>query len=165
MTNKKDFFTVPYVKNISERFSRLTKKYDLNIAYSCHNSLGRFIKTGKDKIDNFCRSNVVYRLNCLECDASYVGQTKRQLNTRLKEHRSNINRAVSPSVVSTHRLNLNHEFDWDNVEILDEESKIHKRIVSEMIYIKKQKAGLNKQSDTDSLSTEYFPLLNTSPFH
>jgi hypothetical protein len=55
------------------------------------------------------------------CDASYVGQTKRQLRTRVKEHRSDINkRTGSPSVISIHKLDYNHDFDWDNVEILDE---------------------------------------------
>ena len=90
---QEDFFTVPYVKRISERFSKLTKKYGFNVAYSCGNSLNKFIKKGKDKIDNLCRSNVVYKIKCLECEASYVGQTKRQLKTRVKEHRSNINRS------------------------------------------------------------------------
>lgn len=93
------------------------------MAYFCQDSLRKFIKTGKDKIDNVFRSNVVYKLKCLECDATYIEQTKRQLKTRIKEHRSNINRAASPSVISIHRLNLNYEFDWENVEILNEESK------------------------------------------
>ena len=46
----------------------------------------RFIKTGKDKIKKDELSNVVYQINCKDCDYSYVGQTKRKLKTRLKEH-------------------------------------------------------------------------------
>lgn len=90
-----------------------------------------------------------------------MGQTKRQLGTRLKEHRSDINkRSGSPSVVSSHRINLDHDFDWNNVEILDRESSYSKRLISEMIHIKKQPNGLNKQQDTESFPDSYIPILN-----
>lgn len=50
---------------------------------------------------------------------SYIGQISRQLMTRIKEHRLNINRPLpSLSANSEHRLE-GHEFDWENVHILD----------------------------------------------
>jgi len=39
----------------------------------------------------------------------------------------------------------------DNVEILDVERNLNKRLISEMINIKSQSKGLNLQTDTDSL--------------
>ncbi|XP_070170887.1 uncharacterized protein [Polyergus mexicanus] len=53
----------------------------------------------------------------------------------------------------------NHEFDWDNVEILDEEPILIRRLLSEMIHIKKQSNSLNLQSDTDNLDQAYLPIL------
>jgi len=41
---------------------------------------------------------------------------------------------------------------------MDRESNFHKRTVSEMIYIKKQKDGLNLNSDTELLDDSYFIL-------
>lgn len=70
--------------------------------------------------------DVVYKIDCLNCEASYVGQTKRQLKTRIHEHKSDINKKNgSPSVISEHRLVKRHEFDWDNVRILDIRDKNH----------------------------------------
>lgn len=46
------------------------------------------------------------------------------------------------SVITDHRIQ-NHEFDWINVEILDRELISGKRLISEMIYIKRQKNSLN----------------------
>ena len=96
----------------------------------------------------------------MDCNATYVGQTKRQVKTKMHEHQSDINRNSTPSVISSHKIETNHEFDWGEVKILDKEQSYYKRLTSEMIYIKKQNHGLNKQSDTESLSESYLPILN-----
>lgn len=63
--------------------------------------------------------HVVYKIDCVNCNASYVRQTKRNFKTRIQEHRSNIKSTVYDlSVISKHKLEHNHEFDWDRVEIL-----------------------------------------------
>jgi len=36
-----------------------------------------------------------------------------------------------------------HDFDWDNVKMLDQEKILNKRLISEMIFIHKQKNSLN----------------------
>jgi len=66
------------------------------------------------------------------------------------------------SVISDHRLELNHDFEWEKINILDTEPSWKKRIVSEMIDIKKQQSGINKQSDTEFFLENYLPLLNIS---
>ncbi|KAL6253982.1 hypothetical protein P5V15_015836 [Pogonomyrmex californicus] len=77
---------------------------------------------------------VVYEISCKDCDATYIGQTKRLLKTRINEHFRDINKSNKSL----------HEFNWDNIKILDKEPS-WKRIVSEMIHIKKQSHGLNKR--------------------
>ena len=115
-------------------FETLTK-----LSYTGVNKLSCFIKTHKDKLPKDLHKNVIYKISCTNCDASYVGQTGRFLKTRTREHRAHINRnTAQSSVITDHRL-LNHEFDWDNVEILDEERILKKRLMSEMIFINRQK--------------------------
>jgi len=90
-----------------------------------------------------------------------MGQTKRQFNTRIKEHINNVRLDPSKhSVVSEHIKNLNHTFDWEKVEILDTEPHFHKRIISEMIHIKEQKNGVNCKKDTEMLDGSYFNILH-----
>ena len=108
--------------------------------------------------------NVVYKINCNNCDVSYVGQTGRQLNTRIKEHKNHINRNnQTKSVITEHRTNFLHDFDWDNIEILDQESIYHKRLISEMLYIKRQKNSINLQTDTEGLHQSYFVAIDSLP--
>jgi len=78
-----------------------------------------------------------------------VGQTKRILNTRIGEHRNHIRRnSTQSSVITDYHLLFNHEFDWNDVEVLDEEMNYKKRLISEMIHIKKQQNGLNSHKTT-----------------
>jgi len=110
-------------------------------------------------MDPLTRQDVVYKISCQDCEASYIGQTKRQLKTRINEHISDINKkSGSPSVTSNHRLEFGHEFKWNDTKILDLEPSYHKRLISEMVHIKKQHKSLNKQSDTDLLLNTYLPI-------
>ena len=104
---------------------------------------------------------MVYKISCNNCDASYVGQTSRKLKTRIAEHRNHIRYNTSGrSVITEHRRQLDHEFQWDKVVILDEEPCYRRRLISEMLNNKKQKNGLNLQTDTDGLHKAYIPIIN-----
>ena len=59
------------------------------------------------------------------------------------------------SVIMEHRLQFDHDFQWDKVKILDEEPCYRKRLISDMLNIKNQKNSLNLQTDTESLHKAY----------
>ncbi|EZA62144.1 hypothetical protein X777_03751 [Ooceraea biroi] len=105
ITDRKDFITLPYIRNLSENIKRILRGVGFRVLYTILKKLDRIIKRGKDLLPNNKQTNVVYRLNCLHCDACYVGQTKRHVETRVKEHKSDVRRIVgNHSVVSKHRL-------------------------------------------------------------
>ena len=43
------------------------------MAYKGINKLNKFIKIQKDVLPQSFQSNVVYKIDCKDCDASYVG--------------------------------------------------------------------------------------------
>lgn len=103
----------------------------------------------------------MYRIDCDNCNASYVSQTRRKLKTGISEHKNQLNRHLDNySVVTEHRLNMGHEFKWQNTKVLDKEKFYHKRSISEMINIKLQNNPINIMSHTDKLKP-YFTLLET----
>ena len=85
-----------------------------------------------------------------------MGETKRELKTRINEHRKHNN---PEAVVYQHITNFSREFDWNNVKIIDYESNYKKRLISEMIHIKCNKYNVNKKEDVKFLNSSYVPLL------
>jgi len=111
-SQERKFFVIPYIKNISKSITSTNNKDEFIIGYRVLNKLDNFIKASKDRNQISSNNNVVYKIFCKNCDVSYVGRTKRQLKTRLKEHINNIkSHATKHSVASEHILNYEHEFD------------------------------------------------------
>ncbi|KYM97837.1 hypothetical protein ALC62_11470 [Cyphomyrmex costatus] len=156
-----NWLIIPYIKGFSERFNNIVNGLNHKISFYSINKLNDYIKVQKDSIPHDTKMNVIYKIKCNDCDATYVGQTKRKLITRVNEHRNHIRRNTSSkSVITDHRLDHSHEFNWNNVNILDCESFYHKRLISEMLYIKTQSNGLNLKTDTDGLDRSYADILD-----
>jgi len=157
--SQRKFIGFPYVKCLSQHIKKSFKNTEFTPGYACLNRLDRFIKLHKDTTDHNSKNNIIYKIMCKDCDASYVGQTKRKLNTRISEHKRNIKQS-NLSVVSRHIIDMNHDMDWNDVRILDCESNYYKRLISETIHIKQQKNSLNLIDDIDLLDKAYFPILD-----
>jgi len=111
-TEERKCMSIPYIKDISEKAASALNANDYLVGYRCLNTLGKFIKAQKDKNTPFDNNNVIYKIFCKDCDASYVGQTKRKLKTRIKEHQKNINLdPIKHSVISDHILEFDHAID------------------------------------------------------
>jgi len=81
--NERKFFVIPYIKNRINNLESITftiNKDEFIIGYRVLNKLDKFIKTYKDRNQLSSNNKVVYKICCKNCDVSYVGQTKRQLD-------------------------------------------------------------------------------------
>jgi len=82
----------------------------------------------------------------------HTSDKRKENSTQGSEHRRDINKKTDKHyVIMEHRINNNHEFNWDNPEILDKEKYYYRRLISEMINIKSQKNALDMPSDTELL--------------
>jgi len=136
---KKGWFIIPFIPNVTENFKHITNMINKKLAYFSLHKLAWIVKVQKDSLPINLNKNVVYKLTCKNCDASYVGQTKRKLITRVAEHKNDINKKTkNHSVITEHRLELKHDFDWQKPIILDKERFYYRRLTSEIINIKTQ---------------------------
>lgn len=159
----KNFLCIPYIKGLSDNVCRNLKKFNIDVVFSVPKKLNCVIKRAKDKLVDLKQTEIVYKLNCMQCDASYIGQTKRHLQTRINEHRKDINKHISNlSVVSKHRTSFAHDFNWSEPEILHKEMNTRKREIAEMFFIKRQQNTINLQSDTDNLTAVYDKVIDAT---
>ena len=87
VNKKKKMIVLPFIKEMECVIKNFFKKYNENVVFSTINKLNSIIILGKDKNVKYNNANVVYKINCNNCNASYVGQTSRRLNVRIKSHK------------------------------------------------------------------------------
>jgi len=71
---------------------------------------------------------IVYKVDCLECDFVYYGQTERSMKTRKGR---DIGSNQPASKIAKHASECGHEFDFDNMAIVDIEGNDHNRLFLE----------------------------------
>jgi len=110
------------------------------------------------KLPSNSDTNVIFKIKCKECD---INQTSKTLIIRVNEHKNHIRwNIIQRSVTMEHRLEMLHEFNWENVKVLRMKKRFYKRDwFSEMLHIKQQANGLNLQNDTVLLALLYFNIL------
>ena len=63
----------------------------------------------KDKPQN--RQGAVYKIKCCDCKATYIGETGRNLNTRLTEHKRATRNGDGNKNIAEHHLQTKHQID------------------------------------------------------
>lgn len=134
----------------------------------------------KDKVEINQRSNVIYKIPCGDCEASYVGMTSCRLKDRVSGHRSTINkvrelreagkdatdyemeRLRERTALLDHCITNNHQFLLDRVQVLDSTSKKQNLAILESCHILNTPHTVNKRTDTDNLSGTYAGVLHTA---
>lgn len=153
-------FCFPYVKGLSQSVSRTLRPYNVSCVFKNVNDLSHIYSSLKDKTSLPFTSNVVYKIPCGGCQSSYIGQTGRWLKTRLNEHDKNVNRKEKEHTALTkHKINFDHQFKYDKVEVLYKEKNERKRIIHEMCHIVRDNTAVNLRTDVDNLCASYFGLL------
>lgn len=86
----------------------------------------------------------IYRLNCSDCSDFYIGESGRQLGTRLVEHQKSFKDGNFKSAVSEHAIKHSHRVDFSSASILDREDRLLHRKVKEAIWIRQEKPPINR---------------------
>ena len=79
--------TIPYIRGTSETIVRILQPYNILVAHKPITTLRRLLTNVNDKDKPEGRQGAVYKIKCCECQASYIGETGRNLRTRLTEHK------------------------------------------------------------------------------
>ena len=130
------------------------KEHDIKIVFKQGIRL-RNILNNNNKRPILDRHNIVYDLSCNDCDEIYVGQTKRKLRARIKEHKNAKSRHSLTSNVAEHALKNNHNVDFDHPKINYIENNHRARRWLESFQIEKYKHQ-NKKLMNDKVNSKTY---------
>ena len=71
--------TIPYIRGTSETIAGISQPYNTRVAQKPITTLRRLLTNVKDKDKPEDRQGAVYKIKYLDCQASYIGETGRNL--------------------------------------------------------------------------------------
>lgn len=100
-----------YNPNVTNNLNKVFNEFDMQCVYRSNNKLMNVLGSTKDKKENAQKSGI-YSISCDDCDSVYIGQTKRAIETRFKEHISWIKKKdPNKSAFAAHILKTEHSFE------------------------------------------------------
>ena len=154
------FTTLPYIQGVSDKIQRVLNSVGVKVALKPLLTIGRYLPSLKDPILTSEKSCLIYKIPCNDCEFSYIGQTKRDLKTRILEHQRAIrNQQPEKSALCEHSMIHDHRIAWQEAQILKTESDYSKRLFAESWFINKESNILNR-NDGVAFPSTYTKLLN-----
>ena len=125
---------LPYIRGVSEASERLMRPFNVRVAHRPVAKLKDTMCQLKDPVPSDEKAGVVYSIPCQGCDQKYVGESGKQLKTRIHEHKLALRRADLKSHVWTHCSQTGHEINFNETSILARSDKKAERLVLESIF-------------------------------
>ena len=99
----------------------------------------------------------MYKINCSDCHASYIGETGRNLTTRLTEHKRATRKGDVTNYVAKRHRRTNHTIDWDSAQCLTYSTHYFQRLNLESWFTNLEQTPLNRRQ---SLPVPYKRLIH-----
>lgn len=115
-SEKTRWVRLPFLGRSSQNLARILKNYGFRTAFYSLHTL-RNLYTPKDPTPLLQKSGV-YKIECGDCDAVYIGQTGRALGERIAEHDSDANTERPESAFARHIVATGHRKTNKNVSLL-----------------------------------------------
>ena len=123
--------TIPCIRETSETIAMILRPYNIRVAPKPIFTLRRLRTNvkGKDKPED--KPGVVYKIHCFDCQATSIGDTGRNLTTRLTEHKRATKKGDLNNNIPDHHLKTSRTIDWDPATCLTYSTDYYQRITLE----------------------------------
>jgi hypothetical protein len=124
---------LPFYAPLTYKIEKALRKCNINVCYENRGKLKNILNNGKARRADEELSGI-YVIRCKACDKVYVGQTKRRIEIRGKEHSSATKfRQVEKSSVARHCIEEGHV--CDDIELIKKVDKFHQLDAYESLYM------------------------------
>ena len=91
--------------------SYILRPYNIRVAHKPITTLRHVLTNVKNREQPDERQGAVYKINCSDCQATYVGETGRNLNIRLTEHKRATKKQDKTNHIAEHHQQTKHNID------------------------------------------------------
>ena len=88
----------------------------------------------------------MYEIDCENCEKKYIGETKKRLEERVKEHICNIRTKREISLIFQHCRGNNHSMKFNNAKVIASNKNPTTRRFLESFYSKNDQNSFNRYS-------------------
>jgi hypothetical protein len=161
--------SVDFDYNLTRPLQSKLKKFGLDLVFTSKtNQLKTTLGSTKDRINDLDKPGI-YKITCSHCDKIYIGQTKRTIEVRLKEHLAEITKANKDiekglhyhfkSKVAEHSFKEEHIFSKDDIKLIRHITNPWKLDVAESLEIYKQRPNILLNKDQGNAYSCLFKLI------
>ena len=137
---------LPYVESTSEKLRRILRSHKIRSTFYTENTLRKLLCKPKDRVATEDKNDIVYEIDCSNCEAVYFGESKRSLKSHSDEHKRSFRNCNCDNEITKHCWEADHNFNWDQKKVIDRESRLIPRKIKETIHSLKNPNHINKIS-------------------
>ena len=149
--------TIPYIKGTSETMARIRQPYNICVAHRPIMTLQQLLTNVKDKDKPNDRQGATYKIKCCDCQATYIGETGRNLNKRLTAHKRATRNGDLNNNIAEHHLQTNQRIDWDSAVCVIYSTDYYQWLTLESWFTNLEQIPLNR---CQQLPAPYKQLIN-----
>ena len=105
---------MPQIRGTFETIARIQQPYNIRVVRKPTTTLRRLLTNFKDKDKPEGREGAVYKIKCCDCQANFIGETCRNLSSRLTDHKRATRKGDVNNHIAEHHLQKKHQIDWDS---------------------------------------------------
>ena len=126
-----------YVEGTSEKLWGILRSHKIRSTFYSEMTLRKLLCKLKDQVATEYKNNIVYEIDCSNCQAVYFGESKQSLKLRSDEQKRSVRNCDCEA---------DHNFNWDQKKVIDRESRLILRKIKETIHSLKNPNHIDKIS-------------------
>ena len=136
---------LPYVEGAGEKLHGILRSHKIRSTFYIEYTLRKLLCKPKDQVATEDKNNILYEIDCSNCEAVYFGESKQSLKLLSDEHKKFVrNYDFHKSELAKHCWEAGHNFSWDQMKVIDRESRLIDRKIKETVHSLKNPIHINK---------------------
>ena len=138
---------LPYIEGAGQKLQCILRSYKIRSIFYTENTLHKLLCKSKAHKATDDKNNIIYEIDCSDCEAVYFGESKQSLKSYSDKHKISVrNCDCDKNEIAKHCWEADHNISWDQKEVIDRKSRLIPRKIRETIHSLKNPNHINKIS-------------------